>query len=275
MFTYLCVVRIKNLKSKIMKQIMFIIGFLLSSFLLFSSFSLRETPQDPPRGEKGEKAQRHIRLEKIENGEKTVLDTVIEGNRIFVWNGDTIGSGEKFEWFGTDDFDLDSLTENFEFRFFESDEKGGKQFVFAPHPPHPPKAPHVVKLNKNLQGNVIDLSSSGIISYKKKKLSGGREKITIIRNEPSEKEIDKNVVVTIPEMPEPPVWMSADGSEKIETIKVIKKSDGEMEITEDEDVKILRKDGKVKILRKKVEDGTENVEIEMEENEENDMPGNN
>lgn len=254
---------------------MFIIGFLLSSFLLFSSFSLRETPQDPPRGEKGEKAQRHIRLEKIENGEKTILDTVIEGNRIFVWNGDTIGSGEKFEWFGTDDFDLDSLTENFEFRFFESDEKGGKQFVFAPHPPHPPKAPHVVKLNKNLQGNVIDLSSSGIISYKKKKLSGGREKITIIRNEPSEKEIDKNVVVTIPEMPEPPVWMSADGSEKIETIKVIKKSDGEMEITEDEDVKILRKDGKVKVLRKKVEDGTENVEIEMEENEENDMPGNN
>ncbi|MGC9355399.1 MAG: hypothetical protein ACP5D9_16240 [Mariniphaga sp.] len=164
-----------------MKQIMFIIGFLLSSFLLFSSFSLRETPQDPPRGEKGEKAQRHIRLEKIENGEKTVLDTVIEGNRIFVWNGDTIGSGEKFEWFGTDDFDLDSLTQNFEFRVSEMDGDGDKSFIFAPHPPYPPKVPHIVKLNKKLHGNIIDLSDPGIISYKKKKLKGGREKIILIR----------------------------------------------------------------------------------------------
>ena len=31
--------------------------------------------------------------------------------------------------------------------------------------------------------NVIDLSAPGIISFEKKKLSGGREKITIIRNE--------------------------------------------------------------------------------------------
>ena len=34
--------------------------------------------------------------------------------------------------------------------------------------------------------NVIDLSDPGIISYQKKKLSGGREKITIIRNEVKE-----------------------------------------------------------------------------------------
>jgi hypothetical protein len=257
-----------------MKQVMFIIGFLLGSFLLFSSFSLRETPQDPPRGEKGEKAKRHIRLEKIENGEKAVLDTVIEGNRVFVWNGDTIGSAKEFKWKGKEDFKMDSLHKNFEYRFFESDDEGDNRFIFAPHPPHPPKVPHIERLNKKLQGNMIDLSDPGIISYKKKKLSGGREKITIIRNEPSKKEIEKDIVIKIPEVPDPAVWMNADGPGKIKTIKITKKGDGEMEITEDEEVKIQKKNGKVMVIRKKAE-GSEDVEVEIEENEENDMPENN
>jgi sRNA-binding carbon storage regulator CsrA len=219
-----------------MKQIMFILGFLLGSFLLFSSFSLRETPQDPPRGEKGEKAKRHIRLEKIENGEKTVLDTVIEGNQVFVWKGDTIDSGETFEWFGTDEFELDSLTQNFEFRFFDSDSEDDNQFIFAPHPP---KVPHVVRLNKKLYGNVIDLGDPGIISYKKKKMSGGREKIVIIRKEPSESEIEEDVVIKVPDVPGPAVWMSDKSPEK------------------------------VMVVRKKIKGETEDIEVELEENKEN------
>jgi hypothetical protein len=66
-----------------------------------------------------------------------------------------------------------------------------------------------------LSGNVIDLSDPGIISYKKKKMSGGREKITIIRNEPSEKEIEKEVSITIPDAPNPEFWMSANGPGKM------------------------------------------------------------
>jgi hypothetical protein len=202
-----------------MKQVMFIIGFLLGSFLLFTSFSLRETPQEPPRGEKGEKAKRHIRLEKIADGEKTVLDTVIEGNRVFVWNGDTIDSASKFKWGGMENFEMDSIHKNFEFRFLESDGPGDNRFIFAPHPPNSARAPRVVRLQRNLKGNIIDLGDPGIISYKKKKLRGGREKITIIRNEPTEEE-----------------------------------------------------DGKVMIIRKKIKDDSEEVEIEMEEK---DMPENN
>jgi len=254
-----------------MKQIMFIIGFLLGSFLLFSSFSLRENPQDPPRGEKGEKAKRHIRLEKIENGEKTVLDTVIEGNRIFVWNGDTIGSASKFKWQGIENFDMDSIHKNFEFRFLESDGPGDNRFMFA-HPPHSAKAPRVARLQRNLRGNVIDLSDPGIISYKKKKMSGGREKITIIRNEPSEKEIEKDVLITVPEAVDPVLWMGADGPEKSKTVKVIKHDNGELEITEDENIIMQRKDGEVMIIRKKIKGDSENVEIEMKEK---DMPENN
>lgn len=247
-----------------MKQIIFIIGFLLGSFLLFSSFSLRETPQDPPRGEKGEKAKRHIRLEKIENGEKTVLDTLIEGDQVFVWKGDTIGLANEFKWIGKEKIELDSIHKNFEFRFLESDGPGDKRFMFAPHPPNAPQMPHVVRLQKNLRGNVIDLGDPGIISYKKKKLSGGREKITIVRNEPSEKEIEKDVLITIPDAANPEFRMSAASPGKMKTIKVIKKDDGEMEIAEDEDVKIQRKDGKVMVIRKKIEENNEDVEIEIE-----------
>jgi hypothetical protein len=249
---------------------MFIIGFLPGAFLLFSSFSLRETPQDPPRGEKGEKAQRHIRLEKIENGERTVLDTVIEGNRVFVWNGDTIGSGEKFEWFGTDEFELDSFTQNFEFRFSELDGDGDKSFILAPHPPHPPKVPHIVKLNKKLHGNIIDLSDPGIISYKKKKLKGGREKIILIRNEPSDEEsLEQEVVIKVPDIPDPAVWMSAERPEKVKVAKVLRHNDSKTEKTESEDVSVQKKDGKVMIVRKKVKNDTGEIESENEENEEN------
>lgn len=255
-----------------MKQIMFVIGFLLGSFLLFTSFSLRENPQNPPRGEKGDKTKRHIRLEKIENGEKTVLDTVIEGNRVFVWNGDTIGSASDLKWIGKDVFQMDSIHKNFEFRFLESDWPGDKRFLFAPEPPNAPKIPHVVRLQRNLRGNAIDLNDPGIISYKKKKLRGGREKITIIRNEPSEKGIEKDVLITVPDAVGPALWMGADGPEKRRTIKIQKNNDDEFDVIENEDVKIQKEDGKVIIIRKKIKGNTEDVEIEMEEN---DMPENN
>lgn len=249
-----------------MKQIMFIIGFLLGSFILFTSFSLRETPQDPPRGEKGEKAQRHIRLEKIENGEKTVLDTVIEGSRVFVWNGDTIGSASKFKWQGIENFDIDSIHENFEFRFLESDGPGDKSFMFAPHSPNSGRTPHIIRLQKDLKGNVIDLGDPGIISYKKKKMSGGREKITIIRNEPSEEDIEKDVLITIPDTPGPAYWMNSDFPGKRKTIKILKSKDGDVELIENEDIKIQKEDGKVIIIRNKIKEDSENVEIEMKEN---------
>jgi hypothetical protein len=55
----------------------------------------------------------------------------------------------------------------------------------APMLPGVPMPPaRALRIQKNR--NVIDLADPGIISYKKQKLSGGREKITIIRNEVKE-----------------------------------------------------------------------------------------
>jgi hypothetical protein len=41
--------------------------------------------------------------------------------------------------------------------------------------------PHVFHIEKNYSGNIIDLSDPEIISYKKKSIRNGREKIVIIR----------------------------------------------------------------------------------------------
>lgn len=54
---------------------------------------------------------------------------------------------------------------------------------FVPVPPVPPMppVPHIKMLKHFSEGNVIDLNDPEILSYKKKNLSGGREKIEIIR----------------------------------------------------------------------------------------------
>jgi hypothetical protein len=60
----------------------------------------------------------------------------------------------------------------------------GRQGRLSPAPLFPPASlttGQAFRFQNNT--NVINLADPGIISYKKKKLSGGREKITIIRNE--------------------------------------------------------------------------------------------
>ncbi len=255
-----------------MKQIMFIIGFLLGSFLLFSSFSLRENPQDPPRGEKGEKAKRHIKIVKTEDGKKTELDTIIEGDNIFVWNGDTILSASDFNFVMPDLPEMDSLHKNFTFRFNGEDMDFEPPFLLPPNAPRPPKAPHIFHFKNKSGDNIIDLSDPGIISYKKRDKSGGREKIVIIREKNEENE-NEDVDISWTTKPSEFLVKAPPVIEK--RIKVIKNDDGEIEITEDEDIKIQRKDGKVMIIRKKIEDEGKEVEIEIEENEENDMPESN
>jgi hypothetical protein len=63
----------------------------------------------------------------------------------------------------------------------------GRQGRLSPGPIFPPEPlPAVRAFRYRNNANVINLADPGIISYKKQKLSGGREKITIIRNEVKE-----------------------------------------------------------------------------------------
>jgi hypothetical protein len=81
---------------------------------------------------------------------------------------------------GTAEFRMDSVHQIFEFRFIEPEGENDNRFNLASASPAPQKTPFL-RFNRNKNENIIDLSDSGIISYKKKKLSGGREKIVIIR----------------------------------------------------------------------------------------------
>lgn len=251
-----------------MKNLFFILGVLIASFLLFSSFSLRENPQDPPRGEKSE---RHIKLIKVEDGKKTELDTIIKGDNIFVWNGDTIGADGDFNFVMPDLPELDSLHKNFTFRFNGDDMDFEPPFVFPPDAPRPPKAPHILHFRNNSGENIIDLSDPGIISYKKRDKSGGREKITIIREKNEENE---NEEVDISWTANPSGFL-VKALPKIEKrIKVIKNDDGEIEVFENGNLKtssdestieVMEKDGKVVIIREKNKKDAKEIEVEVKE----------
>jgi len=206
-----------------MKNLFFILGVLIASFLLFSSFSLRENPQDPPRGEKSE---RHIKLIKVEDGIKTELDTNIKGGNIFVWNGDTIGADGDFNFVMPELPELDSLHKNLTFHFNGDDMGFEPPFVFPPDVPRPPKAPHILHFKNKSAENIIDLNDTGIISYKKRDKSGGREKIVIIREKNEENENEEVDISWTSKASE--FLVKAPKIEK--RIKVIKNDDGEIEV---------------------------------------------
>jgi hypothetical protein len=83
-------------------------------------------------------------------------------------------------------------------------------------------------------GNVIDLSDPGIISFNKKKLSGGREKIEIIRNEVNDEQSDSEI--SIDKMDGCCVIYKVN-PENSKRVKIIKEKGGVFNVFEsDEDV---------------------------------------
>lgn len=199
----------------------------------------------------------HVKMIKVIDGKKTVLDTVITGNNTFVWQGDTLNSAKlvrKFAPYGFDkskriDIDVDRKSGNEKVMIFRHDgnapmiwksdsgkeleelseeldslgkritirkrisgEPGrmmimdmpeGKEFRLPPH------APHMQILRKNMSGQMINLNDPGIISFRKKDLKGGREKIEIIRKKKEdtmypEFGFDMNEGLLLPPAPESP-----------------------------------------------------------------------
>jgi hypothetical protein len=216
----------------------------LAVFSLSSFYFIGESPQDPPRGKKTEK---HIKMVKVDDsGKKTELDTVIHGDQVFVWQGDTIGNGKEFKWITKDDFKMDSV-HRFDYKI-EGDGnkrimimksgKGDEQMIMAPFPPEPPMPPHAPKVmmfRGQQNRNVIDLSDPGIISYDKKLRKDGTEKITIVRKQVSEVDsVEENVLIRSPHSGN--AFFYGNSPEHLKTVKVIKSDDGTFNVYEDEKV---------------------------------------
>lgn len=237
------------------KLVSFGLAGLTSTLLSFTFIQNSDEVQEP-------KKERHIKMTKIENGKKMVLDTVLTGDDVFVWNGDTINPAKHLKKFSPSGFDkmhnfdvkvehkdgkekvmifrhrdgkpgapmmwhgdlgedmeivtedVDSLGKRVVVRKITKDGKGnhmmffndGDMKHFPPVPPVPP-LPHVRMMKMQHSGKVIDLNDPNIISYKKKEMSGDREKIEIIRKKqdgpaPTHFDFEFDHEMGMPEAPE-------------------------------------------------------------------------
>jgi len=219
-----------------MKNTFALLGMGLAAILLSSSAIAQKTKET--------KETRHIKMTKIENGKKMEIDTVLTGNDVFVWNGDTLNPAKHIKKFSPSGFDkmhnidvkvdrkdgkekvmiikhkggkagepmiwkmdtgddmeivtenIDSLGEKIVIRKRMKDGadrdhmiffKDGDMKHFPPMPPMPPMR-HMKMMTGANSGRVIDLNDPKIISYKKKNMSGNREKIEIIREKSEDPE---------------------------------------------------------------------------------------
>jgi hypothetical protein len=260
-------------------------GVLLSSFMLVQK---GDESQEP-------KKSRHIKVTKIENGKKMELDTVLTGNDVFVWNGDTINPVRHFGKSGRPEFDKMHRVD------VEFDRQNGKEMIFKhrsnnqgepmiwnmdsdddmeiiteavdslgkrivvrkrmrdgaddamgftnddfdmiapPAPPVPPMPPvppfsHLKMMKMQHGGQIIDLNDPNVVSYKKKDVKGGMEKIEIIRKKSENQEnmtfdFNSDPELNAPEPPEAPEfnWKSDGDSIRMKVIekrKEIKGKDG-------------------------------------------------
>ena len=272
-------------------------GVLLSSFMLIQKGNESQEP----------KKSRHIKMVKIEDGKKMELDTVLTGNDVFVWNGDTINPEKHIKKFNRTEFDkmhrfdvkvdrkgepedvmiinhkggqkgdpaiwsmspddgmevitedIDSVGKRIIVRKRMKDAHGNNMIYFneeimkdfPPMPPVPPvpPVPHMKMMGIQHSGQIIDLNDPNIISFKKKEMSGDREKIEIIRKKSGNKEestfnlqFDDELMPPMPPNAPEFNWESDGDSLRtriIEKRKIIKGKDGK-EI----DVKVATEENK-------------------------------
>jgi len=220
-----------------MKHALALFGTTGLAVMLFTTSVYSQTSGDPKETPK----PRHIKLLKIENGKKMELDTMVTGKDVFIWNGDTIGGEELGKHINPSGFDKMEHKKMVIRKMIKDGDEEQMIYLNCPDmknfPPMPPMPPHMKMWKGQHAGRVIDLNDPNIISYKKKDMKGGREKIEIIRNKPEEPEdmsFDFQVDDQLLSPPPPPLDPNApeqirefnDGNEKIKIIEKASKVDG-------------------------------------------------
>ena len=272
-----------------MKQLLSVAAIIGLTILLTSATTFMDAPQDPPK-----KAKKQISMVRVDNGKETKIDTVLEAGQVFVWHGDTIGGEKELKWVSEDgefnfdsimDFDIDvkdmgngqvfvvksgdkTAPAIFEFKGEGDDvnvmswsSKDNSKVIFGPGGSH-----RKMFINEAKKGNVIDLSDPGIISYEKKDMKDGKEKIVIVREKPSEEEMNEEFII------------HGGAPVHAKQIKVFADDEGQVKIFEngkaihidemEEGTKVIEKDGRKIIIKKSKDGGEMKVNVEVEENKE-------
>ncbi|MEI8112668.1 MAG: hypothetical protein WCI54_03510 [Bacteroidia bacterium] len=229
-----------------MKHKLTIFGMAGLAAMLFTS----PTYSQSKSGEKETSTPRHIKMIKIENGKTTKLDTLVAGNDVFIFNGDTVGGkelGKHINPSGFDDMEHKSII----VRKMIKDGENEQMFIMkGPDTEHcPPMPPHMMMWKGQHTGRVIDLNDPNITSFKIKDLKGGLEKIEIIRKkstEPEETTFDFQGDDQLMPPPPPPLPPGSPATPE----KIREYNDGK------ENIKIIEKSTKV--------DGKDGKEIKVE-----------
>lgn len=218
----------KNVKLKLFAQVLstfFIAAFTLGTLLV--------NAQDT-------KSTRRIKMVKVVDGKKFELDTIVSGNEMFIWQGDTVNGKELKNRISPSGFDKkhrmevkvdtkDGKKNVMVYKFNDGEksepliwhsESGDNVFHFKNEKGDSIKeriiirkkhvgsdddvlfinkgskmmsgsVPKLMMLKHKDSGQAINLNDPNVISFKKKDLSGGREKIEIIRKK-SDKKAEMN-----------------------------------------------------------------------------------
>lgn len=246
-----------------MKHKLALFGTIGLAALVLTSFTVTHNGDEPQQPKKS----RHIKMMKMENGKKMELDTVLTGDEVFVWQGDTIGGKELGKRISPSGFDkkknvkvivkndgknenvmiikdgkegepmiynldsgddmelltedVDSLGKKIVIRKRMKGDGDNHMFFFngddMQHFPPVPPVPHMKMMRMEHSGQFINLNDPNVVSFKKKDLKGGLEKIEIIRkktNDSDDMKFDFQVGDQLMPPPPPPP-MSPDAPETI------------------------------------------------------------
>lgn len=202
-----------------------------------------------------------------------------ENGNVFIVKGKDASKPMIYE-FKTDDGDsakhivMKVISEDVSSDIMKWHSKNGNEMFFGAPGSASPK---VIRINKQKSGNVIDLSDPGIISYDRKELRNGKEKIVIVREKPSEEDVEVHEEIIMHGSSAAPMMIHEGMPNMTKRIKVIADDKGRVEILEDgktwtveesdEDTQVIEKDGKKIIIKKTKKDGEMKVDVEVEEKE--------
>ncbi|WP_372773183.1 hypothetical protein [Mangrovibacterium sp.] len=163
--------------------------------------------------------QKHLKMVKVENGVVTELDTMITGDEELVWDGDSVMKREmknfrfakhhKGHRPPMGKFDKEDFKEFRKMKRVDGDStchmamqhrgngKGELKRPGRPDMPQSPRAMHRIHKKRMANPDLINLNDPGVISFKKKTMKNGIEKIEIVRQKPVEKQIELETEVTI------------------------------------------------------------------------------
>ncbi|WP_319499987.1 hypothetical protein [uncultured Draconibacterium sp.] len=300
-----------------MKEVLSLTGILALALFLSSAISINEAPQDPPKTKKEKKHIKMVKIgddgKKMEIDTVIAADQVfvwngdtIGGDKELKWiseedfdfdmdfdvnvesdeNGNVFilkgkGASEPMIYeFKTDDGDsakhimMKVISDDESSDIMKWHSKNGNDMFFGAPGSASPK---VIRIDKQKSGNVIDLSDPGIISYDRKELKDGKEKIVIVREKPSEEDMKMHEEIIMHNSSAAPMIIHEGMPNMTKRIKVIAGDDGHVEILEDgkswtveesdEDTQVIEKDGKKIIIKKTKKDGEMKVDVEVEEEE--------